>query len=225
MSEVWVEAMTIYLISDTHFGHRNIINYCGRPFKDEKEMDEFLITSWNARVRPSDHVYHLGDVAMRRPDLQVVRRLQGHKRLVLGNHDIYHVRSYLEVGFEKIFGSRVLSNLILTHLPIHPGSKGRFLANVHGHIHNNHLSGWDPYYFNVSCEMIAYAPLSLEEVIARVGAQQAHPEWGRQRIDEVCEVTPALWAERGAYAVAPAPIAPEEAEEDKEDNDEETPAF
>lgn len=161
--------MTIYVISDTHFGHANILTFIGengrrvRPeFDDVAAMDEAMVERWNARVRPQDHVYHLGDVAMRRPDLAIVKRLNGHKRLVRGNHDVYQTKDYLAVGFKEIHGTRVLANMVLTHIPIHPGSLARFKGNVHGHIHERKID--DPRYVNVSVEQVAYTPVSLEEV-------------------------------------------------------------
>lgn len=157
--------MTIFLISDTHFGHENIIGYCGRPFACAAEMDEALVDRWNAVVRPSDHVYHLGDVAMKKPHLDIVKRLSGHKRLVFGNHDIFEVKHYLAAGFEKVMGLRVLDGLIFTHIPIHHGSMGRFRANVHGHVHNNEALALP--YINVSVEVIDYTPVALEVVSAR----------------------------------------------------------
>lgn len=156
--------MTIFLISDTHFGHENIIGYCGRPFSCAAEMDEALVDRWNAVVRPSDHVYHLGDVAMRKPHLDIVKRLNGHKRLVFGNHDIFEAKHYLAAGFEKVMGTRVMDGLIFTHIPIHPGSMGRFRANVHGHVHNNEALTLP--YINVSVEVIDYTPVALEVVSA-----------------------------------------------------------
>lgn len=84
---------TKYYTADTHFGHKLMLEekVCGRPFADKKEMDEFLIRSWNDVVRPDDLVYHLGDFAFGLHDEARVRsifnRLLGRKILILGNHD------------------------------------------------------------------------------------------------------------------------------------------
>lgn len=162
--------MQIWVTSDTHFGHANIIEYCHRPFVDADEMDFRLVDNWNACVKPSDHVYHLGDVAMRKSSLEVVKRLHGHKRLVMGNHDIFTVQDYLAAGFEKIMAMRVLNGLLFTHVPVHPDSMGRFRANVHGHTHQH---SYGAPYLNVCVEVRGYQPVPLEdlekmaEVIAR----------------------------------------------------------
>lgn len=82
----------IWFISDTHFGHENIIYYAGRPFEGATEMDEELIDAWNARVRPDDLVYHLGDFAMdAKHGVAIRRNLNGAIRLIVGNHDIVPV--------------------------------------------------------------------------------------------------------------------------------------
>ncbi len=84
MSESWFTA-------DTHFCHANIIRHCNRPFDNVQEMDEALITNWNQLVAPSDLVYHLGDVFWWRAPVKKIEKifnqLNGHKHLVLGNHD------------------------------------------------------------------------------------------------------------------------------------------
>lgn len=154
----------LFVISDTHFGHENIIGYCGRPFSCAAEMDEAIVDRWNATVRPQDHVYHLGDVAMKKPHLEIVKRLNGHKRLIPGNHDIFEAEVYLRY-FEKVCGMRVLDGMLLTHIPIHAGSLGRFKANIHGHIHN--ADSLPLPYVNVSVEVTDYRPLALEEVKQR----------------------------------------------------------
>lgn len=56
--------MSLFLTSDTHFGHRNIIGYCNQPFTDVTEMDAALVDRWNDLVRPTDEIWLLGDVAM-----------------------------------------------------------------------------------------------------------------------------------------------------------------
>ncbi len=157
----------IFVISDTHFGHANMLTFktlAGefvRPgFACVEEMDEHIVDRWNSTVRVQDHVYHLGDVAMRREHLGIVKRLNGHKRLIPGNHDIFDVKDYLACGFQKVFGMRVLDNWIMTHIPIHPESLARFKGNVHGHIHER--SCFPGRYINVSVEAVGYTPVSLE---------------------------------------------------------------
>lgn len=171
MSAIWV-------ISDTHFGHANILTFCGadgariRPdFDSADEMDEYMVERWNSVVRPGDKVYHLGDVAMRKEHLSIVRRLHGQKRLVRGNHDIFDTRLYIEAGFKEAYGVRVLAGMLLSHFPVHPSSVGRFLGNVHGHIHERPSP--DGPYLNVSVEAVAYTPITLEDAAARLGARKA----------------------------------------------------
>jgi calcineurin-like phosphoesterase family protein len=124
-------------------------------------MDQFIVDRWNSVVRPQDHVYHLGDVAMKKDSIETVSRCNGHKRLVRGNHDIFRTKEYLKY-FDEIYGIRVLDGMIFTHIPIHPESLGRFKANVHGHIHASPSYGEK--YFNVSVEVVNYTPISLEDL-------------------------------------------------------------
>jgi calcineurin-like phosphoesterase family protein len=155
----------LWFSSDHHFGHENIIHYCNRPFANAKEMDEHIIDRHNSVVAPSDHYYCLGDVAMNKRFLSCVGRLNGHGRLIGGNHDIFSAQQYLAAGFEKIMAMRVHANIIFTHVPVHPASLGRFRANVHGHVHQNSY----PFpYINVSMEVINYTPVSLDEIVARI---------------------------------------------------------
>lgn len=158
----------IFIISDTHFGHANILNFLredGSPlrrFDSVQEMDEHMVERWNSVVRPCDKVYHLGDVAMKKSCIETVARCNGHKRLVRGNHDIFPTKEYLKY-FDEIYGIRVLDGMIFTHIPIHPESLGRFKANVHGHIHAKPSFG--PKYINVSVEALDdYTPVSLEDL-------------------------------------------------------------
>ncbi len=128
-----------------------------------------MIEKWNEVVRPQDHVWHLGDVTMKHKEyLKHIRRLNGHKRLVMGNHDLGTAQEYLAAGFQKIAGYRVLDGFIASHIPIHPESFSRFHGNIHGHTHGNNMLRSphhpDPRYVNVCVEAIDYTPISLEEI-------------------------------------------------------------
>lgn len=79
----------IYFISDTHFNHSNIIEYCNRPFNDIKEMNDTLINNWNSVVKKDDIVYHLGDFALADEEKlkELYSKLNGTIILIRGNHD------------------------------------------------------------------------------------------------------------------------------------------
>lgn len=163
----------IFIISDSHFGHANILNFTDdqgnpvRSFGSVQEMDDCMVEKWNSVVRPQDHVYHLGDVAMKRDCIKTVARCNGHKRLVRGNHDVYKTKDYLPY-FDEIYGIRVLDGMIFTHIPIHPESLGRFKANIHGHVHGQPQGHYGPKYYNVCVEVLDYTPISLEELKGRI---------------------------------------------------------
>jgi len=185
---------TIWVCSDHHFGHENILKFVDghdeplRVFADVEEMNWKMVDAHNSVVKPRDHVYMLGDVAMKQQEIAWVKRLNGHKRLVRGNHDIYQTKTYIQNGFEEIYGVRVLNNMVLAHIPIHPESiNKRWLGNVHGHLHRGRVRKEvlvdtgigempelviDPRYLNVSMEMIDYTPITLEECEKRLKEQQ-----------------------------------------------------
>ena len=79
----------IFFTSDHHFGHRNIIRFCKRPFNSAIEMDDEMVRRWNEKVTPEDTVYHLGDVGMIKPEIlhRILNRLHGKICLIKGNHD------------------------------------------------------------------------------------------------------------------------------------------
>ena len=174
--------MTIWFSSDHHFHHKNIIEYGDRPFKHVDEMKDFIIETHNAYVKPSDHWYCLGDVTMERDNqgrgLWILDKMHGHKRLIMGNHDHYHVKHYM-IHFEKVMAMQRMDKLWFTHVPVHPNSLGSVDANVHGHIHQN--PSYPPvervdekgvrrkqFYINISVEATNYKPVSLEELKQQV---------------------------------------------------------
>ena len=91
-----------YFISDTHFGHKNVIRFCDRPFKTVTEMNNSMIEIWNSVVSDADTVFVLGDVFLcpEEEAKEYIERLNGYKVLVKGNHD-YSEKVMLRVGFDE----------------------------------------------------------------------------------------------------------------------------
>lgn len=182
---------SIWFISDTHFGHQNILEYEpeARPFSCLEKMHEAMIERWNSVVLPNDTVYHLGDFAFGRHNIAKARLLNGKKRLVMGNHDTYPTSEYLPY-FDKLYGVLFWERCILSHVPVHSNGLGqRWLLNVHGHLHSRKVkeSNWDKdceaclsyyhnnenikedrNYFNVSCEQNNLTPIHADIIRDRL---------------------------------------------------------
>lgn len=162
--------METWLISDTHFGHKNILNFKKedgenlRSFSSMEEMDEIMVTNWNSVVKPDDKVYHIGDIAFNNFTYiqSIFNRLNGRKVLIKGNHDNWFKLSQYSQLFYDIRAYHVLDNILLAHIPIHPLSLERWRGQVHGHLHSSSVP--DPKYFNVSVERINYTPINFHDV-------------------------------------------------------------
>ena len=178
---------SVFLVSDTHFGHTGVCRFVRndgvtklRPWDTAEEMDEFMVKAWNERVRPTDKVYHLGDVVINRKALGIMRRLNGDKVLIRGNHDIFKDTDYRE-HFRELRAYHVMNGMILSHIPIHSESLGRFGTNIHGHTHANRvmMPGFngkitdivDVRYHCVCVEHTDFAPILFEDVIRRIEAE------------------------------------------------------
>ena len=184
---------SVFLVSDTHFGHSGVCKFMRndgvtklRPFDNPEEMDEFMVEAWNKKVKPTDKVYHLGDVVINRKALGIMRRLNGDKVLIRGNHDIFRDVEYREY-FRELRAYHVMNGMILSHIPVHADSLGRFGVNIHGHTHANRVmkprgfnvktgeilysNEIDPRYHCVCVETTDYAPILFEEVIKRIEAE------------------------------------------------------
>lgn len=170
MAETW-------FISDTHFGHANILNFKNedgsnlRSFNSCEDMDETMVRNWNAVVRPADRIYHMGDVAMNRRCLPILSRLNGKKVLIKGNHDIFPLKDYTPY-FEDIRAYKVFPahGVIVSHIPVYSGQlESRFKLNAHGHLHGNTLP--DRRYLNLCVEQTDYTPVPLHYILERMEDQ------------------------------------------------------
>ena len=182
-----------FVISDHHLGHTNSWEKFKlsdgsplRPFTSTEEMNETMIERHNAKVKEQDTVYFLGDVVINKKYLELVKRMNGRKILIRGNHDIFKDEDYRAVGFEQMHGVRVfVDKFILSHIPLHPDCvTERFKVNVHGHLHANEVKmPWgvnadrneiiyadfpDPRYLCVCVEQTDFTPLHFDEVEERI---------------------------------------------------------
>jgi len=163
-----------YFIGDTHFFHKNIINYANRPFPPTPEgvieMNTCMVNNWNSKVQKEDRVFHVGDVGLnynKRILQEIVTHLNGHKILIMGNHDTREKISWWrDVGFEEVYPYPIIYKkwYIISHEPVFLNEKIPYV-NIHGHIHQNRMTG--PF-LNVGVEQTNYTPLSWKEVTARL---------------------------------------------------------
>jgi calcineurin-like phosphoesterase family protein len=183
----------VFLYSDPHFGHAGVCRFlCDdgvtkiRPWDDPSEMDEALVERYNTKVGKNDKCYFLGDVVINRRCLPTLARLNGDKVLIRGNHDIFRDDEYRQY-FRELRAYHVLNGMILSHIPIHPESLGRFGVNIHGHLHANRVKKMrginvktgeilysdeiDPRYHCVCVEQTDFAPILFEDVVKRIEAE------------------------------------------------------
>jgi len=139
-----MEDRPIFFTSDTHFGHQNVIKYSNRPFRDKWDMDEQLISRWNAKVPENAIVYHLGDFSFSQPErtLEVANQLNGTIRFIRGNHD-RGIKGPITRRFEWIKDLAEVRSpdgrkLVLCHYPLttwNQSHRGSWM--LHGHCHGN----------------------------------------------------------------------------------------
>lgn len=160
--------------SDTHFGHKAVIQYCDRPFSSVEEMDAEMIRRWNAIVDDGDTIFHLGDFAFCGAvrTAEILSQLKGQKILVRGNHDHWKPVKYKRLGFFEVYDLQVNPNFMMSHYP-YKGEEfddrkfekqlvdtGDWL--LHGHVHR----GWKTKkrMINVGVDVWSFAPVSEQEV-------------------------------------------------------------
>lgn len=152
-----------FIIADTHYRHKKVIEFEQefRQFSTIEEHDEELVYRHNSVVKKRDTVWFLGDIAFSREGLELFSRLNGIKRLVMGNHDRFPSNAYLK-HFNQLYSCAEYEGCLLTHIPIHPSQFRRYRLNIHGHLHHNTLD--DPRYVCVSAEQINLTPVLLSDI-------------------------------------------------------------
>lgn len=202
----------VWFTSDLHFGHKNVITYCDRPWKDKEEMNEALVKLWNEQVKPGDKVYVLGDFSLSPKMVQkYAPRLNGDKILVCGNHDapfgfktnpkaekmrIKYLNEFKEVHMETMVKLKNGQNVLLAHMPYKTKDTIKFdtryldqrpvdkgLVLLHGHLHCRYLKMGRLIDVGIDNNYRLY---SEDDIISLIDLKQDHPsrltEWYKTQV-------------------------------------------
>lgn len=177
-----------YFIADLHFGHKSVLSYDNRPFRNIEEHDEALIRNWNSVVKDTDNVYIHGDVSWHNAEktAEILKKLKGKKHLIIGNHDHKLLKSKLVreqfasiCPYKELYIDKEL--YVLSHYPIPCFNKHYYGAfHFYGHVHNSfewnmmehirydmeNLYDKPCNMINIGCMMsyINYTPRTAEEI-------------------------------------------------------------
>jgi len=138
--------MKIFITTDTHFGHYNMIDYCDRPENFAKKIYSGLINN----CKMGDVLIHLGDVCIGKDEYwhnEYIKPLPCKKWLVRGNHDNKSDKWYLDHGWDWVGMKFQMyykgKSILFTHIPEVDRKlderlfgAGSFDINIHGHFHN-----------------------------------------------------------------------------------------
>lgn len=161
----------IWIWSDLHFGHNNIIGFSNRPFVGINHMNQCLIEYHNDHVQPDDISIWVGDVSFMNSKMtnNILSLCNGYKILIVGNHD-FDRKKVKQMDFDEVHLVYQLKrndmSFVLTHYPMENLPWPHF--NVHGHIHIGGQWDWEKYgeqMYNVNCEFHGYKPITFAQII------------------------------------------------------------
>jgi calcineurin-like phosphoesterase family protein len=155
----------VYVTSDWHLGHLSIKRWEPNGL-DIEERTGRLLENYCSMINKRDIVWFLGDMCFSTEAMQLMSKLVGDKRLILGNHDTERmpIEQFI-LTFDQVHGLVSYKRSWLSHSPVHPDEL-RGLFNVHGHVHQNSLK--DPRYFNACPEVNDYKPVKYQDILGRV---------------------------------------------------------
>lgn len=162
----------LFFISDTHFGHKKIMDFEARPFSSIEEMDEAIILRWNDVVGDDDCVMVVGDFSCYDLDKnkEILSKLKGKKILIKGNHDTENEEFYRECGFASVYSYPIIvdSFFMVSHEPLYL-NKNMPYANIYGHVHANcSYKDVSEQSFCVCVERINYTPILFDDIKNRM---------------------------------------------------------
>jgi len=156
----------IFFTSDTHFNHKNIMEYEKRDFNTVEDMNEYMIKCWNNVVKKQDRIYHMGDFSFHDRS-RIASRLNGKKFLLIGNHD--NINNEVLNLFEWIGTYKKIKineqYIVLCHYPFKEWEMKQFGSwNLFGHCHGNLQVPVDSFQLDVGVDSIGYVPKEFSEI-------------------------------------------------------------
>ncbi len=165
----------VFVWSDQHLGHENIIAYTNRPFGNAAATDAAMLAAAQAAIRPEQWLVFVGDVALWKDPQGISTWLAacpGRKAIVLGNHDLRgrahpdSADAWAALGFEAVADVATLApahglpQFWITHYPLPSDIIPQAVINLHGHTHNRLVPG--PH-LSACVEITGYRPRNLLE--------------------------------------------------------------
>ncbi len=172
--------MKYWFTADLHMGHKNIIKYCGRPFKSLDHMNKTLIRKWNSRVREGDIVFNVGDFCFKNSSgkrgegIKVSasyweKRLNGKIVHIQGNHDKNNSTKTIIQRLVIGYGGKRIN---LVHRP--DFADGNYSINFTGHVHQKwqikrrrRIGEGFTDCINVGTDVWNFMPVTFEEIMKR----------------------------------------------------------
>ena len=164
-----------FFTADEHYGHRNIIKYCNRPFKSVEEMDSEIIRRHNEKVSKNDTTIHAGDFTLSKDRAKAqdyVKRLNGNHVFLRGSHDYWLDNRYHEI-WERTIGD---THLVVCHYAMRTWARSHYKSwMLYGHSHGT----LDPIgkQHDVGVDNNGFYPVSFEEIKAVMGDRPDNPNF------------------------------------------------
>lgn len=173
MNQVWFTA-------DTHWFHYNIIKYCKRPFNTVEEMNEAMISNWNAVVNRGDTVYHLGDFAFAKTTHQVnhiLKRLNGQVHIIFGGHDRDAVKKADFASKSTLKSIKIKSQtIVLCHYAMRVWDKSHYGSyHLYGHSHGSLPDDLNSLSCDVGVDCWGFTPVSYDQVVEAMSKKSFVP--------------------------------------------------
>jgi len=172
----------IWFTSDLHLNHYNILTLEKENLAKNglsyirtiEEYNDMIINRINSCVKAEDTLYILGDVAFGGLDVirPLINRINGHKILVMGNHDRFQKSQGQYLGFKETYDCPIYLNgvrgkVILSHEPVMEAYNNPYVTlNIHGHLHNSCLDL--PNYLNINIAEHEYYPVNYDTLCKRI---------------------------------------------------------